>query len=158
MTTLGGKGQPAALRSAGEGGWGRRAPWTGILTRPAALSYPAAFPGRSRPPPAWSTDPYGRTDDRFASPGAAQAHHIARPQHLDPIVPDGGARDRDAALLRGDARPADGPDPGRNADRGDRGAQDRRQEAGDRPDPSCRPRHGRGHARSRSLGPGRPYR
>jgi len=64
-TPPGGKGQPAALRSAGEGGWGRRAPWTGILARPAAsmglrrppdgamgapCSFPATFPGRSRLP------------------------------------------------------------------------------------------------------------
>jgi len=32
----------------------------GILTRPAALSYPTTFPGRSRPPPVLGLDPQGR--------------------------------------------------------------------------------------------------
>src|SRR4051794_34803991 len=63
-------------------GWGRRAPWTGILARPAALSFPATFPGRSRPPPVMGPDPRMRIavvapSSRFSEEAATRVTAIA---------------------------------------------------------------------------------
>ncbi len=50
-TPPGGKGQPAASRSAGEAGWRRRPARPGCPARSSPPSLPAGFSGRSRPPP-----------------------------------------------------------------------------------------------------------
>ena len=95
---------------------------------------------------------------RRPSPGPAQAHADARQAALDQGLPPAAERNRHAALLRGDARPADRNGRCRDAAGDDQGADDRRQEAGVRADPARRRRLSRRHARTRAVGPRRPYR
>ena len=120
-------------------GWGRRAPRTGCLARPSALSCPAGFSGRSRPPPgraalglhrgaprrararARGRAPHARARDHGVVEGGAHRRlprlqpERARPHRRLAVLGARGARREGvlpAALGRGRRRRARGPAPG----------------------------------------------
>ena len=101
---------------------------------------------------------HGRRHGRRPSAGAAQADADPRQRHLDQIVSRTAQGDRDAAVLRGHARPAAHRGRNRNAAGAHEVAADRRQEAGVRADPARRRDVRRRHARSGAGRARRPYR
>src|SRR5882724_3135723 len=95
---------------------------------------------------------------RQSSPGSAQIVADAGARSLDQELSRASERDRDAALLRGHARPAAGAGRYRNAADADEGPDDRRQEAHAGADPARRGGLSRRHAGPRSLRARRAYR
>ena len=81
---------------------------------------------------------HGRRHRRRTSAGPAQADADPRQEHLDQILPRTPQGDRDAAVLRGDPRPAADRGRNRNADGAHDVAAPRRKETGVRADPARR--------------------